>query len=203
MVGIAEPVPQGRPTPTPSRGSVGRGGDLHRPRGPADLAGRCGVLGAAHDQRLAALPADGGAAGGRPRGPGGDRDQGHRRDSGTGGRRGSPEPGVRRCHHRPAAPAGAGRPDRRRCQRADRVAGQEFIASDAFADFWVTANTRAQAALVRLLQGDDTGAISLQGDQVVLDVSQVIEQVKQRLVARGLTFVETGSRSRTKTGRSC
>ena len=67
---------------------------------------------------------------------------------------------------------------------------QEFVASDAFADFWVTANTRAQAALVRLLEGDETGAISLQGDQVVLDVSQVIEQVKKRLVARGLTIAD-------------
>ena len=66
----------------------------------------------------------------------------------------------------------------------------EFVASDAFADFWVTANTRAQAALVRLLEGDESGAISLQGDQVVLDVSEVIDQVKQRLVARGLTMVE-------------
>jgi hypothetical protein len=67
---------------------------------------------------------------------------------------------------------------------------KEFVASDAFADFWVTANTRAQAAMVRLLQGDETGAISLQEDQVVLDVSEVIEQVKQRLVARGLTIAE-------------
>src|SRR4051794_10165346 len=65
-----------------------------------------------------------------------------------------------------------------------------FIASDTFADFWVASNTRAQAALVRLLQGRDSGAISLQGDQVVLDVSEVIDQVKQRLVARGLTIVE-------------
>ena len=67
---------------------------------------------------------------------------------------------------------------------------REFIASDTFAEFWVAANTRAQATLVRLLQGDETGAISLQGDQVVLDVSEVIDQVKQRLVARGLTIVE-------------
>jgi hypothetical protein len=67
---------------------------------------------------------------------------------------------------------------------------REFIASDTFAEFWVTANTRAQAALVRLLQGNESGAISLQGDQVVLDVSEVIDQVKQRLVARGLTIVE-------------
>ena len=32
-----------------------------------------------------------------------------------------------------------------------------FIASDAFAEFWVAANTRAQEALVRLLKGDDFG----------------------------------------------
>ena len=68
---------------------------------------------------------------------------------------------------------------------------REFIASDTFAEFWVAANTRAQAALVRLLQGnEESGAVSLQGDQVVLDVSQVIDQVKQRLVTRGLTIVE-------------
>ena len=65
-----------------------------------------------------------------------------------------------------------------------------FIASDAFADFWVAANTRAQSALVRVLEGEETGAVSVQGDQVVLDVSEVIDQVKQRLVARGLTIVE-------------
>ena len=67
---------------------------------------------------------------------------------------------------------------------------REFIASDAFADAWIAANTRAQQALVRLLEGDDSGALSLQEDQVVLDVSGVIEQVKQRLVERGLTMVE-------------
>ena len=67
---------------------------------------------------------------------------------------------------------------------------REFIASDAFADIWVRANTRAQQALHRLLEGDETGAVSLQGDDVVLDVAEVIDQVKQRLVDRGLTFVE-------------
>lgn len=67
---------------------------------------------------------------------------------------------------------------------------RSFVASDTFADLWVTANTKAQEALVRLLRGENTGAVSLQGDQVVLDVSDVIDQVKQRLVARGLTFVE-------------
>jgi hypothetical protein len=67
---------------------------------------------------------------------------------------------------------------------------REFVASDAFADVWVRVNTRAQQALVRVLKGDGTGAVSVQGEQVVLDVSDVIDQVKQRLVARGLTVVE-------------
>jgi hypothetical protein len=67
---------------------------------------------------------------------------------------------------------------------------REFLASDTFADFWVTANTRLQQALVRILEGEVSGAVSQQGDQVVLDVSQVIDQVKQRLVERGLTIIE-------------
>jgi hypothetical protein len=67
---------------------------------------------------------------------------------------------------------------------------RSFIASDAFADFWVAANTRAQSALVRVLEGEESGALAVRGDQVVLDVSEVIDQVKQRLVARGLTIVE-------------
>ncbi len=66
---------------------------------------------------------------------------------------------------------------------------REFFASDLFADLWTQVNTRAQQALHRLLEGDGTGAVSVQGDQVVLDVSEVIDQVKQRLVDRGLTFV--------------
>jgi hypothetical protein len=65
-----------------------------------------------------------------------------------------------------------------------------FVASDTFADIWVRANTRAQQTLVRVLEGDDSGAVSVQGDQVVLDVSEVIAEVQQRLVARGLTIVE-------------
>ena len=67
---------------------------------------------------------------------------------------------------------------------------REFVASDAFADLWVAVNTRAQQALVRVLKGDETGAVQVQGDQIVLDLSEVIAQVQQRLVARGLTIVE-------------
>ncbi len=67
---------------------------------------------------------------------------------------------------------------------------REFLASDAFADIWTNVNVRAQASFQRLLSGDESGAVSLQGDQIVLDVSEVIDQVKERLVARGLTIVQ-------------
>jgi hypothetical protein len=65
-----------------------------------------------------------------------------------------------------------------------------FVASDEFADLWTRANTRAQQALQRVLKGEPQGAVSLQGDQIVLDVDEVINQVKERLVARGLTLVQ-------------
>ena len=67
---------------------------------------------------------------------------------------------------------------------------RSFIASDAFREFWIAANTRVQERLVQLLKGETSGAVSVQGGQVVLDVSDVIDQVKQQLVDRGLTFVQ-------------
>ncbi|MET1132198.1 MAG: hypothetical protein ABWX60_02115, partial [Aeromicrobium sp.] len=65
-----------------------------------------------------------------------------------------------------------------------------FLASDAFADIWTRLNIRAQQAFQRILEGEDGGALSLQGDDVVLDVSEVVDEVKARLVDRGMTFVE-------------
>ena len=67
---------------------------------------------------------------------------------------------------------------------------QNFVASDAFHDLWLEVNTRAQQRLVQLLNGEDSGAVQVQGGEVVLDLSTIIDQVKQRLVDRGLTFVQ-------------
>ena len=68
---------------------------------------------------------------------------------------------------------------------------QEFVASDAFESLWITANQRAQQVLYKVLNGEESSsAISVQGDEIVLDVSEVIEQVKQRLVDRGLTILD-------------
>lgn len=67
---------------------------------------------------------------------------------------------------------------------------RNFLASREFAEFWDSANIRLQQALIRVLKGEDGGAVSQQGDKIVLDVSEVIDQVKQRLVDRGLTVVQ-------------
>ena len=94
-------------------------------------------------------------------------------------------------------------PAGRRGQRADRRSrSEQFIASDAFADFWVAANTRLQQALSASWRGRSRARCPCEGDQVVLDVSEVIEQVKERLVDRGLTIVESVPIPR-PTGRSC
>ena len=65
-----------------------------------------------------------------------------------------------------------------------------FVASDEFAELWVRISTRVQQTVEQVLKGDESGAVSLQDDEIVLDVGEVIDQVKQRLVDRGLTFVE-------------
>ena len=64
----------------------------------------------------------------------------------------------------------------------------QILASDAFDGLWAAINRGAQTALVKALEGRDNGAVSVQGDQVVLDTGELIAQVKQRLVDRGLTF---------------
>jgi hypothetical protein len=65
-----------------------------------------------------------------------------------------------------------------------------FVASAEFAELWTRVNSRAQQALQRMLKGEGSGAVSVQGDQVVLDVDEVINQVEDRLAARGLTLVQ-------------
>jgi hypothetical protein len=67
---------------------------------------------------------------------------------------------------------------------------QNFVASDQFRALWIELNTRAQERLEQLLKGDDSGAVQVQGGEVVLDLSVVVDKVKSLLVARGLTFVQ-------------
>ena len=66
----------------------------------------------------------------------------------------------------------------------------KIVQSDQFAQLWRTVNTRLHAGVINALEGNGDGAITLQGDQVVLDTGDLIDAVKQRLVDRGLTIVE-------------
>jgi hypothetical protein len=62
-----------------------------------------------------------------------------------------------------------------------------FVASDAFQEIWMTLNTGIQKSLLLILEGKDGGPVSLQGDEVVLDVSSLITAVQQNLVDRGVS----------------
>ncbi|MFJ8075365.1 hypothetical protein ACIQ7Q_15885 [Streptomyces sp. NPDC096176] len=59
------------------------------------------------------------------------------------------------------------------------------ITSDVFQQAWEGANRRAHAAVVNMLTGDNKGAVRAEGDTVQLDVGEVIDQVRQRLVDAG------------------
>jgi len=60
-----------------------------------------------------------------------------------------------------------------------------LVRSDQFTQLWDVANAAAQRGLMAILEGRDDGPVSLQGDAVVLDISSIIDQVKQGLVDRG------------------
>ncbi len=59
------------------------------------------------------------------------------------------------------------------------------VTSDAFAQTWEGANERAHAAVVNMLTGEREGALRASGDTVQLDLGQVVDQVRQRLVDAG------------------
>lgn len=62
-----------------------------------------------------------------------------------------------------------------------------LVRSEQFEQLWDLANEAAQKSLMAILEGRDDGAVQLQGDEVVLDISSLIDQVKQGLVDRGFT----------------
>jgi hypothetical protein len=64
----------------------------------------------------------------------------------------------------------------------------QILKSPKFADVWEGINRRLQAALIKALSGDPDGAVTIEGDQVILDTGDLIEIVKQRLVDRGLSW---------------
>lgn len=66
----------------------------------------------------------------------------------------------------------------------------DIVQSDVFDEFWNEANTRAHQRLNQVLSGDTSGPISIEGNDVTLDVGAVVAQVKQRLLDRGLSVAD-------------
>jgi hypothetical protein len=60
-----------------------------------------------------------------------------------------------------------------------------FVASDQFQTVWEEVNRIAHAQLVDLLEGDTSGAITAQDNQITLNLAPVIEEVSARLVDQG------------------
>ena len=64
------------------------------------------------------------------------------------------------------------------------------LASPEFATIWNEVNRTAHEQVVKLLEGNQDGAVSAQGNTITLNLAPVIEQVRQRMVALGFTMAE-------------
>jgi hypothetical protein len=65
------------------------------------------------------------------------------------------------------------------------------VHSDQFTELWSQATRGAHTALVSLLRGESgSGVLELQGEDLVLDLGPVLEQVKQRMVDAGFALAE-------------
>ncbi|MFE0461829.1 hypothetical protein ACFW1A_21535 [Kitasatospora sp. NPDC058965] len=64
---------------------------------------------------------------------------------------------------------------------------KSIVASDWFQGFWQDANRRIHASVNKALTGEGGGAVQLTQNAVVIDLAPVIDQIKQKLVADGIT----------------
>lgn len=65
----------------------------------------------------------------------------------------------------------------------------QFTQSDRFQQLWTNANRRAHERVVALLTGGRSKSLLLQGDTVYLDLSSVVDRVRNGLRQRGLTRI--------------
>ena len=84
----------------------------------------------------------------------------------------------------------------------DNLIGQAVdraLASPAFETVWVKTNIAAQKSLMLLLEGKPAGIIQRNGDEVVLNTTELLKAVQQQVVDAGLsvaaniTIPETGN----------
>jgi hypothetical protein len=71
-----------------------------------------------------------------------------------------------------------------------RTQALNVLSSPQFAEVWAEVNRVAHDQVVKLLEGNEGGAVSAQGDTITLNLGPVIEAVKQRLVAAGFGLAE-------------
>ncbi|WP_030668626.1 hypothetical protein [Streptomyces cellulosae] len=66
-------------------------------------------------------------------------------------------------------------------------AATRFVRSDRFERIWTNANRAAHTTVVHALTGEGRGAVGVDGGTVTLDLGEAVDQVKQALVAAGLS----------------
>ncbi|MCH9815221.1 MAG: hypothetical protein K0U64_02055 [Actinomycetia bacterium] len=66
----------------------------------------------------------------------------------------------------------------------------EIVQSESFVVAWREANEIGHGELVKLLSGDDSGAVTAQDGALVLNLNQVLAQVKAALIDAGFTRAE-------------
>lgn len=64
-----------------------------------------------------------------------------------------------------------------------------FVHSEQFQTLWIELNRGVQRGVVAVLEGRQDGAIRLQGDQIVLDMTTALQKVQQYLVDNGVSAV--------------
>lgn len=73
-------------------------------------------------------------------------------------------------------------------QNFTRTQVNDFMASPQFATLWNQVNRIAHEQVVKLLEGNQGGAVSAQEDTITVNLGPIVAQVKQRLVARGFSL---------------
>jgi hypothetical protein len=63
---------------------------------------------------------------------------------------------------------------------------ERFVESNAFQEAWVRINEAAQRGFMAALTGDPTGPVQFEGDELVLNISSLLQDVQQSLVDDGI-----------------
>jgi hypothetical protein len=66
----------------------------------------------------------------------------------------------------------------------------DFVTSADFKELWVSVNKEVHPQVLAMLRGDDSGAISVRDDAIVLDLGDVAGRLKQRMVAEGVPLAD-------------